>query len=82
MPWAFDPHSGGVAIPRAIQDRTRQRILAHAQKRHRAGRDQELPEQLLTRRDAGVAALGDLLVVVHEADRRVAERHAERRQRP
>ena len=34
MPWVFDPHSGGVKIPPAVQERTRQRILAHAQKKY------------------------------------------------
>lgn len=28
--WVFDPQSGGVKIPEAIQPRIRQRILAHA----------------------------------------------------
>ena len=35
MPWAFDPHSGGVKVPNAVQDRTRQRILVHAEKEYR-----------------------------------------------
>ena len=30
MPWVYDPHSGGVKIPPAVQERTRQRILAYA----------------------------------------------------
>lgn len=34
MPWVFDPHSGGVKIPSAVQERTRQRILAYAQKKY------------------------------------------------
>jgi hypothetical protein len=37
MAWVFDPHSGGVKIPPNIQERTRGRILAHAEK-HYAGR--------------------------------------------
>ncbi|MCX7047008.1 MAG: hypothetical protein NTX50_16155 [Candidatus Sumerlaeota bacterium] len=35
MPWVYDPHSGGVKIPKAVQERTRQRILAHAEKNYR-----------------------------------------------
>lgn len=34
MPWVFAPHSGGVKIPPTVQDRTRQRLLAHAQKNY------------------------------------------------
>ena len=30
--WVRDPHSGGVKIPAAVQDRTSQRILAYAEK--------------------------------------------------
>ncbi|MHB8747609.1 MAG: hypothetical protein ACYDBJ_00295 [Aggregatilineales bacterium] len=37
MPWVYDPHSGGKKIPPAVQDRTRQRILAYAQA-HYAGK--------------------------------------------
>ena len=29
--WLNDPHSGGVNIPPSVQERTKQRILAHAQ---------------------------------------------------
>jgi len=32
--WVCDPHSGGVKIPEAVRERTRDRILAHAQKRY------------------------------------------------
>jgi len=35
--WVFDPHSGGVKIPKAVQDRARQRVLDHAEK-HFKGR--------------------------------------------
>lgn len=35
--WMCDPHSGGVKIPPAVQERTRSRILAYAQK-HYAGK--------------------------------------------
>ena len=37
MSWAFDPHSGGVKIPPSVQEPTKARILAHAQK-HYAGK--------------------------------------------
>ncbi len=37
MPWVYDPHSGGVKIPLAVQERTRNRILAYAEK-HYAGK--------------------------------------------
>src|SRR5947209_8057471 len=37
MPWVYDPHSGGKKIPPAVQERTRQRILAYAQA-HYAGK--------------------------------------------
>jgi len=37
LPWVFDPHSGGTKIPEAVRERTRRRILAHAEK-HYAGR--------------------------------------------
>ncbi|PYU92165.1 MAG: hypothetical protein DMG25_12625 [Acidobacteria bacterium] len=30
--WVFDPQSGGQNIPRAVQEQTRERILAHAAK--------------------------------------------------
>jgi len=29
--WVYNPHSGGVKIPPSVQERTKQRILAHAQ---------------------------------------------------
>lgn len=35
--WTFSPHSGGSPIPPSVQDDTRRRVLAHAQK-HFAGR--------------------------------------------
>lgn len=35
--WVYDPHSGGKMIPAAVQERTRKRILAHAEK-HYAGK--------------------------------------------
>jgi hypothetical protein len=35
--WVYDPHSGGVKIPAAVQVRTDQRIRAYAEK-HYAGR--------------------------------------------
>ena len=35
MPWVFDPHSGGVKIPKAVQERTRQRILDYAEKHYK-----------------------------------------------
>jgi hypothetical protein len=34
--WTRDPHSGGVKIPDALQDETKGRLLAHAEK-HYAG---------------------------------------------
>ena len=34
--WVYDPHSGGVKIPKRVQERTRQRILAYAEA-HYAG---------------------------------------------
>ena len=37
MPWVYDPQAGGVKIPPAVQERTRQRILKHAEK-HYAGK--------------------------------------------
>jgi hypothetical protein len=33
--WVYDPHSGGVKISPAVQERTRQRILAHAEKHYK-----------------------------------------------
>ena len=35
MPWVQDPHSGGVKIPKAVQERTRQRILLYAEQKYR-----------------------------------------------
>jgi len=35
--WVYDPHSGGVKIPIAVRERTKNRILAHASK-HYAGK--------------------------------------------
>src|SRR5256885_744300 len=35
MPWVFDPQSGGVKIPPAVQERTRRRILAYAEKHYK-----------------------------------------------
>ena len=35
MPWVRDPHSGGVKIPPAVRERTRQRILAHANRKYK-----------------------------------------------
>jgi len=32
MPWGDDPHRGGVKIPERTKERTRQRILAYAEK--------------------------------------------------
>ena len=37
MPWVYDPHSGGVKIPKYVQEETKRRILAHAEK-HYAGK--------------------------------------------
>jgi hypothetical protein len=37
MSRVFDPHAGGVKIPPAVRERTRQRIVAHAEG-HYAGR--------------------------------------------
>ncbi len=34
MPWVYDPHRGGVKIPERIKERTRQRILAYAEKHY------------------------------------------------
>ena len=36
-PWVYDPHSGGVKIPARVKERTKQRILAYAEK-HYAGK--------------------------------------------
>ena len=30
MPWVYDPHAGGVKIPKTAQERVRHRIMAHA----------------------------------------------------
>jgi len=30
--WVYDPHSGGVKIPKAVQERTRFRIITYAEK--------------------------------------------------
>lgn len=37
MPWIRDPHSGGTKIPKSVQEATKQRILAYAEK-HYSGR--------------------------------------------
>jgi hypothetical protein len=37
MPWVYSPHSGGKKIPKPVEERTRKRILQHAEKRY-AGR--------------------------------------------
>ena len=37
MPRVFDPHSGGVKVPRLVQERIRRRIVNHADKKY-AGR--------------------------------------------
>ncbi|MBI4814982.1 MAG: hypothetical protein HY791_01910 [Deltaproteobacteria bacterium] len=34
MPWVYSPHTGGIQIPKAVQDRARERILAHAEPRY------------------------------------------------
>ncbi len=31
MPWVRDPHSGGVKVPKPVQERTRRRIFDHAE---------------------------------------------------
>ncbi len=31
MPWIRDPHSGGVKVPKPVQERVRRRILDHAE---------------------------------------------------
>ena len=41
--WVYDPHSGGVKIPMAVRERTKNRILAHASK-HYAGKYTRLGE--------------------------------------
>lgn len=33
MTWVRDPHSGGVKIPKAVQERTRQRIVKYAERK-------------------------------------------------
>jgi hypothetical protein len=33
-PWVYDPHSGGVKIPKTVQEETRKRLEAHAAKRY------------------------------------------------
>jgi hypothetical protein len=35
MPWVFDPQSGGVKVPPAVQERTRKRLLNYAEKHHK-----------------------------------------------
>ena len=35
MPWVRDPHSGGVKIPKGVQERTRQRIVKYAEKKYK-----------------------------------------------
>ena len=35
MPWVRNPHSGGVKIPKLVQERTQRRILAHAKKKYK-----------------------------------------------
>ncbi len=32
MPWVYDPHSGGIKIPNNVKERTKDRILKHAEK--------------------------------------------------
>jgi len=32
MPWVYDPHSGGEKIPNNVKERTKDRILKHAEK--------------------------------------------------
>jgi hypothetical protein len=32
--WVYNPHSGGIKIPPTVQERAKQRILAHAQKHY------------------------------------------------
>jgi hypothetical protein len=34
MPWVFDPQSGGVKVPPRVQEETRRRILAYAEKHY------------------------------------------------
>ena len=33
--WVYDPQSGGVVIPKTVEARVRQRVLAHAERRYR-----------------------------------------------
>jgi len=40
MPWVYDPHSGGVKIPKRTKESTEKRILTYAQK-HYAGKRKE-----------------------------------------
>jgi hypothetical protein len=35
--WVYDPHSGGVNVPKSVQERIRERILAYAEA-HYAGK--------------------------------------------
>lgn len=37
MPWVLDPHSGGVKIPKLVQERVRRRLIEYANKKY-AGR--------------------------------------------
>ena len=32
--WMFDPHSGGIPIPKQVQERTKRRILAYAEAKY------------------------------------------------
>ena len=34
MPWVYDPHSGGVKIPKRTKESTEKRILTYAQKHY------------------------------------------------
>ncbi|MDM8517766.1 hypothetical protein QUF76_16340 [Desulfobacterales bacterium HSG16] len=34
MPWVYDPHSGGLKIPERTKTKTRERILAYAEKHY------------------------------------------------
>lgn len=36
-PWVHDPHSGGIKVPKTVQERTKQRILKYAEA-HYAGK--------------------------------------------
>ena len=31
MPWVYDPHSGGVKIPKTVKEQTKNRIIKHAE---------------------------------------------------